>query len=143
MKQRHQSDLSSVQESSLGSYSDGTIASRGTPLPLRLLGLGCPWNRTAHKSQVTFQGPRHFSGAVVLDAALLLMRAAPVLLGVRPPLHPVGEAGVAVIDVLVMLVMLVRVANVVPYVSVQVVAAMPAAGAAARLEMAAVCLLVL
>ena len=89
------------------------------------------------------KSPRRFPGAVVLDAALLLMRAAPILLGVRPPLHPVGEAGVAVIDVLVMLVMLVRVANVVPYVSVQVVAAMPAAGAAARLEMAAVCLLVL
>ena len=68
------------------------------------------------------------------------MRAAPVLLGVRPPLHPVGEPSFAVIDVLVMLV---RVANVVPYVSVQVVAAMPGAGAAARLEMAAVCLLVL
>ena len=135
MKQRHQSDLSSVQESSLGSYSDRTIASRASALEAARSRL--PWNRTAHKSQVTFQGPRHFSGAVVLDAALLLMRAAPILLGVRPPLHPVGEAGVAVIDVPFCM------ADVVPHLSVQVVAAMPGAGAAARLVRAAPRFLVL
>ena len=36
--------------------------------------------------------------AVELDAALVGLVAAPVLLGIRPPLHPVGEASFAVVN---------------------------------------------
>eukprot|EP00437_Effrenium_voratum_P041916 CAMPEP_0181478810 /NCGR_PEP_ID=MMETSP1110-20121109/42945_1 /TAXON_ID=174948 /ORGANISM="Symbiodinium sp., Strain CCMP421" /LENGTH=257 /DNA_ID=CAMNT_0023604197 /DNA_START=354 /DNA_END=1128 /DNA_ORIENTATION=- len=76
-----------------------------------------------------------FPGAVVLDAALLLMRAAPVLLGVRPPLHPVGVPGFAVIDVPYSM------ANAVHHVLAQMVASMPGAGATEMLVSAAPSLL--
>ena len=81
------------------------------------------------------KSPRHFPGAVVLDAALLLMRAAPVLLGVRPPLHPVGVPGFAVIDVPYSM------ANAVHHVLAQMVASMPGAGATEMLVSAAPSLL--
>mmetsp|Transcript_437 Transcript_437/g.933 ORF Transcript_437/g.933 Transcript_437/m.933 type:complete len:266 (-) Transcript_437:249-1046(-) len=72
-----------------------------------------------------------FPGAVVLDAALLLMRAAPILLGVRPVLHVAFEPGGAVIDVPLSM------ANAVHHVHVQVVASMPRAGATTMLVSAA------
>ena len=73
---------------------------------------------------------------MVLDAALVLVAAAPVLLGVGPALHPVGVAGCTIIDVPV------GVAHPMRHVHVQVVAAMPGAGASEILMMAAPGLLV-
>ena len=64
------------------------------------------------------------------------MRAAPVLLGVRPPLHPVGVPGFAVIDVPYSM------ANAVHHVLAQMVASMPGAGATEILVRAAPSLLV-
>ena len=81
------------------------------------------------------KSPRRFPGAVVLDAALLLMRAAPILLGVRPVLHVAFEPGGAVIDVPLSM------ANAVHHVHVQVVASMPRAGATTMLVSAAPSLL--
>ena len=46
----------------------------------------------------TPQPSRIASAAVELDTAPALLLAAPVLLGIRPALHPVGEASTAVVD---------------------------------------------
>ena len=88
--------------------------------------------KAARSGPLSFpKSPRRFPGAVVLDAALLLMRAAPILLGVRPVLHVAFEPGGAVIDVPLSM------ANAVHHVHVQVVASMPCAGATTMLVSAA------
>ena len=59
-----------------------------------------------------------------LDTAPALLVAAPVLLGIRPALHPVGEASTAVIDTTMLMADPRR-----EDMCVQMIAAVPRAGA--------------
>ena len=73
---------------------------------------------------------------MVLEASFLLVRAAPVLLGVGPSLLPIGESSAAVIDSAM------RMAHAMQDVGVEMVAAMPGARASQVLMVAAPGLLV-
>lgn len=79
---------------------------------------------------------RGFAGAVELHAAAVFTFAAPVLLGVRPSLHPVGEARGAVVDLSM------RMTHAMNHVGVKVVASMPGAWASLANVTAAPALLV-
>ena len=72
----------------------------------------------------TPQPSRIASAAVELDTAPALLLAAPVLLGIRPALHPVGEASTAVVDTTMLMANSGR-----EDMGVQMIAAMPRAGA--------------
>lgn len=74
--------------------------------------------------------------AVVLHTSSLLTRAAPILLRLRPTLHPIGEARVAIVDASM------GMANTMHHVHLQVVAALPRARASQVVITAAIGLLV-
>ena len=80
--------------------------------------------------------PKSVAVTMVLEASFLLVRAAPVFLGVGPSLLPVGESSVAVIDSAM------RMAHPMHDVGVKMVAAMPGARAPQVLVIAAPGLLV-